>query len=486
MSESKSKMSECERASSQLENALSELQSQHDQAKDLITETVQSYKAILEKCRDNALNELEKLHSERELQVMDTFHNVEKRVEKIEDANRFTSRLLEHGNTTEILALKRIVAKQLMNLINNTPKLNVKFSIEFQTDYHHFEKVMQESFGKFKTESTQAFKSLDMSPDGMSPGMNSMCDNGQVSMHNNRNHHNQQMPVVMPCSSSISTNSPISLPGSMQSSFEGDASYMMPPGTPNPRDVSPPPPPPPPPVSGQSGNQGGGGGGVSPSVSLPSGPPMHGFTSIGEYNLQQLASLAENVELNETSTNPSPTPSFTLADLLSGDLSSTSHAINNLQALAKLGNTLGNQDMGNSAINGTGAMVLARGSSPGINEGQNMGGLTANTLLNGGYQSLSNSTSPILSPGDDLKGDMHNMMGGGNNGVPGSGNYNHPRSTNNTKQTPMQIRSKFGQLGPSKGQFNSPHGFCLGTDEDIIVADTNNHRIQVIIFFTIE
>lgn len=47
------------------------------------------------------------------------------------------------------------------------------------------------------------------------------------------------------------------------------------------------------------------------------------------------------------------------------------------------------------------------------------------------------------------------------------------------KATPMQIRFKFGSLGPSKNQFNSPHGFCLGVDEEIIVADTNNHRIQV-------
>lgn len=78
---------------------------------------------------------------------------------------------------------------------------------------------------------------------------------------------------------------------------------------------------------------------------------------------------------------------------------------------------------------------------------------------------------------------MHNIpvvVGGtvGGVGGTGSGNYAHPRSTN-PKLTPMQIRCKFGQLGPSKGQFNSPHGFCLGTDEDIIVADTNNHRIQV-------
>ena len=40
-------------------------------------------------------------------------------------------------------------------------------------------------------------------------------------------------------------------------------------------------------------------------------------------------------------------------------------------------------------------------------------------------------------------------------------------------------RCKFGQLGPGKGQFSSPHGFCLGLEQDIIVADTNNHRIQV-------
>lgn len=79
---------------------------------------------------------------------------------------------------------------------------------------------------------------------------------------------------------------------------------------------------------------------------------------------------------------------------------------------------------------------------------------------------------------------MHNMpvvVGNtvGNVTGSGSGNYTHPRS-NNTKLTPMQIRCKFGQLGPSKGQFSSPHGFCLSADEDIIVADTNNHRIQVL------
>ncbi|XP_070155719.1 B-box type zinc finger protein ncl-1 [Polyergus mexicanus] len=455
MTESKAKIVECDQVSVQLENALSELQIQHDQAKDLIIETFQSYKAILEKCKDNALTDLEKLHSDRELEIMDTFHSVEKIVEKIEDACRFTSRLLEHGDAVEILALRRIVRAQLMNLIKNTPKHNVTFSIEFQTDYNQFENTVKEVFGKFRTESTLEVKTL---PEPIST-VSGVSTNQQI-VHT----------TSMGCPSSISTSSPISLPTSMQSSFEGEPSFVIPP-TSSPQNIPPPPPP----------------------VPLPPGTvPIHGLTSIQEYNLQQLASLAEKVEMvGDTgvvgsSSNPSPTPSFSLVDLFTGDLSSTSHAMNNLQALAKLGNTLGNQDLGNATINGGGGLVLGRGPSPAIVDTPNLGPLAANSLLNGGFQPLSSSTSPILSQGaDDLISDsIHNMpvvVGNTVANVTGSGTGNypaHPRSQN-TKLTPMHIRSKFGQLGPSKGQFNSPHGFCLGTDEDIIVADTNNHRIQI-------
>lgn len=43
----------------------------------------------------------------------------------------------------------------------------------------------------------------------------------------------------------------------------------------------------------------------------------------------------------------------------------------------------------------------------------------------------------------------------------------------------MQSLLTFGALGPGAGQFNSPHGFCLGFNDEIVVADTNNHRIQI-------
>lgn len=43
----------------------------------------------------------------------------------------------------------------------------------------------------------------------------------------------------------------------------------------------------------------------------------------------------------------------------------------------------------------------------------------------------------------------------------------------------MNVRFRWGQLGSARGQFNSPHGFCLGFEEEIVVADTQNHRIQI-------
>lgn len=52
-------------------------------------------------------------------------------------------------------------------------------------------------------------------------------------------------------------------------------------------------------------------------------------------------------------------------------------------------------------------------------------------------------------------------------------------SATGSKPNVMQIRCKFGQLGQQKGQFSSPHGFCLGVDEEIVIADTNNHRICI-------
>lgn len=52
--------------------------------------------------------------------------------------------------------------------------------------------------------------------------------------------------------------------------------------------------------------------------------------------------------------------------------------------------------------------------------------------------------------------------------------------SNGANCTIAPVRYIFGSLGASAAQFNSPHGFCLGVNDEIIVADTNNHRIKVL------
>lgn len=81
---------------------------------------------------------------------------------------------------------------------------------------------------------------------------------------------------------------------------------------------------------------------------------------------------------------------------------------------------------------------------------------------------------------------MHSMGGGGGGGSgSSSGGVSHHNGfhtysrSNSQRVAALEIHFKFGQLGSAPCQFGSPHGFCVGEDDAIVVADTNNHRIQV-------
>lgn len=312
LTEGKAKVDVLMQASTDLDGSLGELAHQRSTARDLINESYQSYKAVLERCRDETLSELNELYHDRELKLMDLTHRVGKDVSLVEDACKFTSRLLENGNITEIMYLKKCVSTQLLNLINNTPKPEKSFSIEFESDFEKFERTVRSIFGFFTTEST--------SPKGGSTSPLSVVLPVAMNMNGT-----STMGLTNGCSSSLNNSSPISLPTSMQSSFDGELQSNLP-GFALPQNVlsqdSPP---------------------VVPAV----GNAIPGFTSIAEYNLQQLASLAEKVDLTDIaighnhaaanpSTAPSPTPSFTLADLLTGDPNTVNTAYHNLQALAKM------------------------------------------------------------------------------------------------------------------------------------------------------
>lgn len=47
------------------------------------------------------------------------------------------------------------------------------------------------------------------------------------------------------------------------------------------------------------------------------------------------------------------------------------------------------------------------------------------------------------------------------------------------KRQKMIYHCKFGEFGIMEGQFTEPSGVAVNAQNDIIVADTNNHRIQI-------
>lgn len=47
------------------------------------------------------------------------------------------------------------------------------------------------------------------------------------------------------------------------------------------------------------------------------------------------------------------------------------------------------------------------------------------------------------------------------------------------KRQKMIYHCKFGEFGVMEGQFTEPSGVAVNAQNDVIVADTNNHRIQI-------
>lgn len=312
-------------ASARLDDALGDLQRQRDDAETIINEAFHAYKTALERRREKALEELEHLHKERELKVMDLFDRVDKTVQRINCACKFATNLLRRGDGTEVVMLKKTVVSQFARLLEGAPEFDVDYSVEFVTQMDRFDAVTEETFGTFRTETTLAEERKRASESSAIVSVPSNSHSPAVSVTN--------APVFDVCECPLpgmrrvtgvtGVGSLVGVPGVGGVPGIGGVPVMGVPGVGGVSSVG---------VPNTSVIPGGVNINNVPGVGAGGGVPA--LTSMVEYNLQQLASIAEK----EVPPPPhaSPAPPFTLAELLAGDLNS-SQAYNNLQALAKLG-----------------------------------------------------------------------------------------------------------------------------------------------------
>ncbi|KAL3083752.1 hypothetical protein niasHT_036745 [Heterodera trifolii] len=135
---------------------------------------------------------------------------------------------------------------------------------------------------------------------------------------------------------------------------------------------------------------------------------------------------------------------------------------------------------------GGAASALATSAPTGTNGFGTIGGMHDNKWTSEMMASLSlNDTEltdlSILMGGDStakLSGGGNANKMGGSDGLAASIPMLYPPRSQ-IKRQKMTYHCKFGEFGVIEGQFTEPSGVAVNAQCDIIVADTNNHRIQV-------
>jgi len=521
---------------SSLSNTLGDLQEVRDNTRSLVEETYQSYRAVLEQAKNAALLELEERHNQRELAIMEKLENYDITESSLEQAIAYTDQLVSICPAGEQQQLEQQVVGRLRSLLEQLDKrpAGLQTSLAWVSDKESFNRAVMGNFGKFSNPvvitsippvSLVVSEAVSPGPAGgqaalvqallspapplgqvtmtPSPGLLSLGPLSPLSSAN---------PSQSLCSPHGAPPSPRAGHGPIGSSVSSPSHhYSLPPrshlGLSHP-DLS---------LS-------------SPRLSLGMPhhtPPLPLNTNV-EYNLAQLA----NISMERSTSGPiNSNPSFTLADLISNVEDDTAvspltpgwdpsepsphpphhqhQALNNLAALAKLDeyNDTSNRSCNNSwpppdpnlllpDLNRDHSSILTRSlsnlgsdNSPGNHSMVSPSTHSMSPVLGLTVPHMGGRGTSPISPIDNLMPQLSSLslspVPGGlltqpilRSGINMAGlstaGSAQPRSLNS-----MQIRCKFGQLGPGKGQFNSPHGFCLGLEEEIIVADTNNHRIQV-------
>jgi hypothetical protein len=97
--------------------------------------------------QDSLLRTLDEVHAQQELSVMELSHGVEKAKEKMEDACRFTERLIQCGSDIDVVTMRKMCSLQLWTLTRDTPKVDADFGLQFVTQEQAFDKAVDRFFG---------------------------------------------------------------------------------------------------------------------------------------------------------------------------------------------------------------------------------------------------------------------------------------------------------------------------------------------------
>lgn len=430
--ESKAKATDIRDMVKSIEHTSNKLQVQYHKAQNEINETFAFYRSMLEERKQELLKEVESVYSAKQLTLNEASQKGLDVVDKIYQTGEFVDRLTKNANVVECLLFKKLLDSKLQSLMGYEPDTAVQniCDLEFVSNYQAIQVGVRNTFGYVRSSTELGVIGAGKQPPIARPTNGSMLINGNHHQHHHQHHHHQQQQHVT--------------------------------------------------VNGGGGCMNGVGG---PVADMLQQQQQHNGTAINNTTSNGVA--IERPYSNGLTTSTSP-----LSSVVSGP-----YDTNNI--LSKRFNSV------NSLGPFSASSIGGGGGGGGGNGDLNLNAIGAN--LNGGINGM-NSHHPYekWSNGGSGGGGNGNGNGGGGGGsdiFQNGGGGDFPLTIDNNdsildlssklftasifppksqiKRHKMIYHCKFGEFGAMEGQFTEPSGVAVNAQNDIIVADTNNHRIQI-------
>jgi tripartite motif-containing protein 2/3 len=423
ISEGKLKANEIRNNLKNLETTSTRLAGQYQKALSEVNETYQFYVSMLDERRAEIARELEQAYSSKQVALSVYSQKAQETVDKIFQVTDFIERLMKHASNGEVLLFKKPLDARLHQLLSYTPELNMSSltELEFISNFQAIQVGVKNQFGYVKSK-----------PE--SGGGNK-----------------QQPPISRPVPSPLPPPQELGQLNSMVRGLLDQRGY---------------------------GNQ-------FESASLLSKRFSQSVQSPAFHSPQLSSSHLSSPHLSSPHlTSPHlSSPHLTSPHLTSPHLSSPHLSSPHLSSLlhgSSIAELTGGNGLNVPVSNGLGGLS-AGGLNPyekWSNGSDSLFGLTPTPQPS--QQDAFKDRLSISQPPSDMI-DLTSKFMSSTNLSPApmtSGSPLYPPKSQ-IKRQKMIYHCKFGEFGILEGQFTEPSGVAVNAQNDIIVADTNNHRIQI-------
>lgn len=439
---------------------------QYRKAQNEISDTHNFYRSLIEDRKQEVIKELDNLYNCKSIRIHVLLNKTQEHIEKVLQSCEFVERLSKQAGPAETIMLRKVMENKLQSFLQYVQDLQSLSELEFLSNYQAIQANVRNSFGYIRSTAEH----LGNGSNGLDAltANNNLINSIMSSMPSTTLANNKQPPIARPTSTLAN--------GMMNGVHYGHTN----------------------------------GGTTSPSSSVSNGSLnmnlMNGHHSLSHHQNGQMllsngitssSSSSMMAATTSSSSNSSITNGMIIERPFSNGNSANQHnqfdTSNMISKRFNSSNSLG-PFVGDMLLNGGG-----NGSSGGSNGGSmqlnpyekwSNGGSDNNMLFNQSHllpNSNSNSEqfsqlnlngnliadhSSVLSTTSVI--DLTTKLMSSSSSVT---SMFPPKSQ--IKRQKMIYHCKFGEFGVMEGQFTEPSGVAVNAQNDIIVADTNNHRIQI-------